>query len=191
MESGFSESQLVSQAKNGCNSSFNELAKSFGSFIGYKAKVYYLEGGDNGDVQQECLVGLLNAVRDYDFSRKCGFKTFAKLCIDRHLISSIKSANCSKHKVLNEAKKLSDLDSGCLLNSDADPYFVLKTKETIALLTKQIDNLLSGTENTVLSLHCRGLSYSEISLKTTMSVKSVDNALQRARQKIQRLLDSS
>ncbi len=191
MESGISESQLVYQAKEGCNRSFDALVELYKPFLGYKTKVYYLEGSDKGDVYQECLIGLHKAVRDFDLSKKCGFKTFARLCIDRHLVSSIKSANRDKHKILNWSKNLPDSESCYLIDHEADPYNILITREKLSILSKRLKELLSNTEKMTLRYHYQGFTYIQISSKIGMSEKSVDNALQRAREKIQRALEAT
>ena len=188
VESGNSESQLVNQAKEGCNRSFEALLVLFGPFIGYKAKTYYIEGGDRKDVRQECMIGLSNAVSDYDFNKKTSFRSFAKLCINRRLLSAVRSASRNKHQVLSHSKNLSELENEYLQCSESDPYEVLKSKERLRILIDHVQKTLSKIERETWKLHKQGFSYDDISAKTGLSRKSVDNALQRAQQKIQKAL---
>ncbi len=158
------------------------------------AKTYFLAGGDNDDLVQEGMIGLLGAVGDFDSSKDTSFSTFADLCIRRRIFTAIKSAGRQKHLPLNNYVSLSKpLDdekpditlSDTLVGSDnIDPETLYIRNENIRAIEKDINEKLSDLEKRVLILHLQGMSYSEISEAVNKPEKSIDNALQRAKKKL-------
>ncbi len=155
-------------------------------------------GADKEDIVQEGMIGLYKAVRDYDVEKKASFRAFAELCITRQIITAIKTATRQKHQPLNTYVSLNkpvyDEESERTLvdiiaaTKVSNPEEIIIDKEDYASIEEEITNMLSGLEKKVLSFYLQGLSYQQIAKIMNRHEKSIDNALQRAKGKIDKFL---
>ena len=161
-----------------------------------KARMYFLVGADEKDIIQEGMIGLFKAIRDFDINKQTSFKGFAELCIKRQIITAVKTATRQKHMPLNTYISLSnpmyDGDSEGFLEeilsgaTEDDPEKLFISKENAEFLTIKINEVLSGLEKKVLALYLEGKSYQEISEIISKPQKSIDNALQRVKKKMEK-----
>jgi len=160
-----------------------------------KARTYFLVGADREDIIQEGMIGLYKAVMDYQFDRQTSFRAFAELCITRQIITAIKSATRKKHMPLNtyisfnrsvfegaSERPFSDMLTSTRIS---DPEEVLIGRENYAAVADSIKNSLSKLERGALELYLQGYSYQQIAEGLTISTKSVDNAIQRVKKKLE------
>lgn len=192
------EDEIVKKAQSGNVLAEDYLVKKYKRFAKTKARSYFLVGADNEDVIQEGMIGLFKAIRDYKPSRNASFSVFANMCIQRQIITAIKTATRQKHQPLNyyislnkpvydEESERTLLD---MLKGDKilDPEILLISKEQVKIIDSVINDVLSGLELEVLKNYLSGDSYKEISKKIGKSVKSIDNALQRVKKKLEKVL---
>ncbi len=152
---------------------------------------YFLAGGDSEDLLQECMFGLVKAMREFRPDREAGFQTFAEVCIRRRLYSVIRASLAGKHSPLNESVPL----NAFLLDaqpqySQLDPEDLLIDREKAAALLNRVRSQLSDLEIRVLDLYLDGCSCGEIAATVGKPYKSVDNAVQRIRRKVARQISS-
>jgi RNA polymerase sporulation-specific sigma factor len=187
--------QLAADAQAGDSNALEALIDRYRRFARAKSRGYFLVGGDADDVEQEALVGLYKAVRDFRPEVQTSFRAFAELCISRQIITAIKTATRQKHQPLNRRVSLSGppapddgddrtLEDIVLVELDADPADLLVTGERIQALHDAIGELLSGLEVEVLQLYVEGRSYQEMGEQLGRHAKSIDNALQRIKRKL-------
>jgi RNA polymerase sporulation-specific sigma factor len=160
-----------------------------------RAKAYYLIGADGEDIVQEGMIGRYKAIRDFRENRQTSFKSFAELCVTRQIITAIKTATRQKHIPLNSYislnKSSSDesdpYESGLigLQPEHLDPETMVIGKEDFEILEGLIGEVLSDLERKVLSRYIMGKTYSDISAELVITAKSVDNAVQRIRRKLE------
>ena len=168
-----------------------------------KARAMYLFGGENEDLIQEGMIGLIKAVRDYDPDQGASFASFAELCVSRQMYSAIEASKRKKHIPLNSYVSLYD-DSGQegeerrtpLIDTiepirDNDPEVLYLGKKFTEVFIEQLKDTLSPLENHVLYLHLMGTDYKTIAELLGKSPKSIDNALQRIKAKAEKMLDKS
>jgi RNA polymerase sporulation-specific sigma factor len=171
------------------------LLTRYRSFVRAKARSYFLVGGDEQDVIQEGMIGLFKAIRDYDSAEQMSFRGFAELCVTRQLITAVKSATRFKHGPLNTyvsfSRTVGDDDEGERVLADVlpaspqdDPAERLNSAERVRDLQAYVDDALSDLEVEVLRMYVEGRSYVEIAEILSRRTKSVDNALQRIKRKI-------
>ena len=175
---------LVLEYQNGSQEAFNELYLRYKNVVNYYARNLFLLGADNDDLIQEGLIGLMNSANTYT-SDKSAFKTYATVCIKNSLYSAVKKSLADKNKPLNDSESLevlNDISKFSLFSISPEDEFL--NKEKYDELRFKIFNSLSKNEIVVLKLYLDGLSYNEIALKTGKTVKAVDGALNRARNKI-------
>ena len=176
------------------------LISRYRRFARAKARGYFLIGGDSDDVEQEALIGLYKAVRDFRPDHQASFRAFAELCIKRQIITAIKTATRQKHQPLNQYQSISGVRPGdeageaaideiLVSHTDADPCDTVVADERMARMQDSMDRLLSGLEVEVLRLYVEGKSYQEISDQLGRHTKSIDNALQRIKRKLDGKLD--
>ncbi|MFA0816696.1 MAG: sigma-70 family RNA polymerase sigma factor [Anaerofustis sp.] len=192
-----SDEELVKMMQSAAHEKeiFNELVIRYKKFINFKTRSYFIAGADKDDVFQEGLIGLYNAVNAYEESRNASFGTFAVLCITRQIQSAVKMASRKKHTPLNgyislwgDDKETEDLkEKYGLTASDPsqDPEEILMKKELSERVMYVIENLLSEKEKSLYLDFINGNSYREISQKHKQDMKAIDNAIQRARKKIE------
>lgn len=196
-----SDVDLVSLVRNGDAYALEFLISKYKNFVRAKARSYFLIGADHEDIVQEGLIGLYKAVRDYNEDRLASFKGFAELCITRQIITAIKTATRQKHIPLNSYvsldKPIYDGESDRTLldvicgSHVMNPEELFINKEEFAYIEFKMGKLLSDLERQVLSLYLEGRSYQEISTRLGRHVKSIDNALQRVKRKLERCIELS
>lgn len=190
------DSRLIARAQSGDELAAAELLRRYRSFVRCKARSYFLAGGERDDVIQEGMIGLYKAIRDYRPDRQASFRSFAELCITRQLITAIKTATRQKHAPLNMYVSLNQPASfdeeGDRVLSDilavkqiCDPADIVISEWEAVSIREGFTEALSGFETDVLRLYVEGKSYQEIAAMLDRGVKSVDNALQRVKRKVE------
>ena len=192
------DEEVVRYAKSGSERATEHLLSKYRNIVEGKARSYFLVGADHDDIIQEGMIGLFKAIRDFRNDKLLPFRAFAELCISRQIFTAIKAATRQKHIPLNSYVSLhtnlfeSDSDRtllDTLAESDtSDPEDVVVTQQFSDDLRQRIKRDLSDLESAVLRSHLEGKSYQEIAGELQRRVKSVDNALQRAKRKIGRSL---
>ena len=188
------DEEVVKLIKNGDDEAFTYLCEKYKDVINIKVAKYYIIGAERDDTVQEGMIGLFKAIKNYDETKQNSFKTFANICVERQLITAIKSSNRQKHQPLNSYLSLNnsaydndDNDEELINTFDSktieDPLDTIMKKEYIAHIESTIDKTLSGFEKQVLNRYIKGESYVDIASKLDAPVKSVDNAIQRIRKK--------
>ena len=175
------------------------LLIKYKNFVRSKARSYFLIGADHEDIVQEGMIGLYKAIRDYRPDKLSSFRAFAELCITRQIITAIKTATRQKHIPLNSYVSLNrplfEEDSDRTLldviteETPSNPEEMLIDREDLSVIEGRIGSLLSDLEKQVLVRYVEGKSYVEISEEMNRHVKSIDNALQRIKRKLQKYLD--
>ncbi|MBO4293105.1 MAG: RNA polymerase sporulation sigma factor SigH [Clostridia bacterium] len=188
------DEEVVKLIKQGDDDAFTYLCNKYKDIINVKVSKYYIIGAERDDTVQEGMIGLFKAIKSYDETKQNSFKTFANICVERQLITAIKSSNRQKHQPLNSYLSLNnsaydndDNDEELINTFDSktieDPLDTVMKKEYIAHIENTIDKTLSGFEKQVLNRYIKGESYVDIAAKLDAPVKSVDNAIQRIRKK--------
>ena len=191
-----SDEELVLLAKVGDVLATEMLVNRYRNFAKTCSKSYFLVGADREDVVQEGMIGLYKAILSFQADKEVSFKTFAMLCIKRQIISAVKMSTRQKHMPLNgyislsgcESGVESDYFSGHAMKESADPEKLVIEKETVADTHQQIDKVLSPLEAKVLMYHLNGVPYSKIAVYLDRDPKSIDNALQRIKHKVEKFL---
>ena len=191
------DEQLLCDYKNGNQEIMDYLMVKYKSMVRKKARAMYLLGGENEDLIQEGMIGLIKAVRDFDVTQKT---SFSELCVSRQMYSAIEASNRKKHLPLNsyvslyedseqvgEGRSLPLIDT-IESSKENDPEVLYFGKEYTEAFAEQLKELLSPLENHVLYLHLMGTDYRTIAELLGKSPKSVDNALQRIKTKAQKIL---
>ena len=194
------DEQLLCDYKNGNQEIMDYLMVKYKSMVRKKARAMYLLGGENEDLIQEGMIGLIKSVRDFDVTQKTSFSSFAELCVSRQMYSAIEASNRKKHLPLNsyvslyedseqvgEGRSLPLIDT-IESSKENDPEVLYFGKEYTEAFAEQLKELLSPLENHVLYLHLMGTDYRTIAELLGKSPKSVDNALQRIKTKAQKIL---
>lgn len=194
------DEEVVEAAKNGEIIALELLIKKYKNFVRSKARSYFLIGADREDIIQEGMIGLYKAIRDYKPDKLSSFKAFAELCITRQIITAIKTATRQKHIPLNSYvslnKPIYDEESDRTLldvisgHKITDPEELIICKEELVHIEGKIGEILSDLECKVLMLYLQGRSYQEIAEDLNRHVKSIDNALQRVKRKLERYLEA-
>lgn len=197
----FSDDELIARLRDGENEIADYLVNKYKDLVRVKARSMFILGGDSEDLIQEGMIGLFKALRDYDFGRDASFATFADLCVSRQMYTAVQASNRQKHSPLNtyislyasnansdEKNEDNDLLDILDLKEASSPEDLLIDKENIDILEKKIENALSPFEREVLELHLTGLSYVEIAKILGRDDKSTDNALQRIKMKIRKII---
>jgi len=195
------DDDVIKQIQKGDHHALDFLLNKYKNFVQAKARTYFLIGADREDIVQEGMIGLFKAVRDYDESKLASFKAFAELCITRQIITAIKTATRQKHIPLNSYvsldKPIYDEDSERTLidviegsKANETPEDMLISREKYVAMELKLSESLSSLEKKVLHLYLDGQSYQEISKELNRHVKSIDNALQRVKKKLEKLMES-
>lgn len=193
------DEELVFKAKEGDKKVEEYLIQKYQSFVKSKAKSYFLIGADKEDIYQEGMIGLYKAIRDFKPDKLSSFKAFAELCITRQIITAIKTATRQKHIPLNtyvslnkpiydeeSDRTLLDILSGVKVT---DPEELVISAEEVSHIEHEIGEVLSDLEMEVLMAYLDGKSYQEIACDLDRHSKSIDNALQRVKRKLEKCLD--
>lgn len=200
-ETTLDDDALLDLIDKGYSYALEVLIKRYKRIVLAKAQTYFLIGGDREDVIQEGMIGLYQAVRDFDKDKRASFRGFAELCITRQIITAIKTATRQKHIPLNSYTSLyrpvyNEESERILLdtiaeNRSEDPQEVMVTQERYRRLTQKLNESLSELEHDVFNLYVKGYSYQEISEQINRHEKSIDNALQRIKRKSEQLLEAN
>ena len=193
------DEQIVQLAQAGEEPALEYLLNKYKNFVRAKARSYFLIGADHEDIVQEGMIGLFKAIRDYREDRLSSFRAFAELCITRQIITAIKTATRQKHIPLNSYvslnKPIYDEESDRTLLDVitegylANPEDVLINREDMSLIEVRIAQSLSPLERQVLAKYLQGKSYQEISRDMKRQIKSIDNALQRVKRKLAKIME--
>jgi RNA polymerase sporulation-specific sigma factor len=195
----YRDEELVRIAQAGDDAVQDYLLDKYKSLVRAKSRAYFLIGADSEDIIQEGMIGLYKAVRDFNGEKNTSFRSFAELCVNRQMITAIKAATRQKHQPLNSYISLNKpvyedeteqtymdlLQEGAFLN----PETLLIGQENRNFLEDQLVKHLSGFETRVLMLYLQGRSYFEIARTLKKPEKSIDNALQRIKKKLERFLE--
>ncbi|ANF98401.1 MULTISPECIES: RNA polymerase sporulation sigma factor SigH [Paenibacillus] len=194
-----SDEDLVEAVRQGDSEALEYLITKYKNFVRAKARSYFLIGADREDIVQEGMIGLYKSIRDFKNDKMSSFKVFAELCITRQIITAIKTATRQKHIPLNSYvsldKPIYDEDSDRTLldvicgSQVSDPEELVINKEEFTGLEDKMSEILSDLERKVLMLYLDGRSYQEIAVDLCRHVKSIDNALQRVKRKLERYLE--
>ena len=190
-----SDEEVVALAQNGDDYAFEYMIVRFKPLVRNRARSYFLIGADQEDLIQEGTIGLFKAIRDFDPDKLTNFRGFADLCVVRQLITAIKTATRQKHGPLNSYvslnKPLFNEESDRTLidimveNNTQNPEDMMISQENMQSFKKQVEKLLSPFEQKVLAAYLEGKSYQEIAQSLNKHSKSIDNALQRVKKKLE------
>ena len=187
------DEEIINKIKAGDKSALNYLMDKYKELVNMKVSKYYIIGAEKEDIVQEGMIGLYKAIKSYSEDKNTSFKSFANMCIERQLITAIKTSNRQKHMPLNSYLSLNtaaydDEDNTELMdifnnNTVEDPLETITKKEYYKTVENVIDKSLSDFEKQVLARFMKGESYVDIANKLDAPVKSIDNAIQRIRKK--------
>ncbi|QTH42181.1 RNA polymerase sporulation sigma factor SigH [Cohnella sp. LGH] len=193
------DEDIVEFVRLGDSGALEFLIHKYRNFVRAKARSYFLIGAEREDIVQEGMIGLYKAIRDFKGDKLASFKAFAELCITRQIITAIKTATRQKHIPLNSYvsldKPIYDEDSDRTLldvicgSRVCDPEEMIINQEEFYGLEDKMSEILSDLERKVLMLYLDGRSYQEIAVDLDRHVKSIDNALQRVKRKLERYLE--
>lgn len=198
----YTDDELIDRLRRGEQSIMDYICDKYKNLVRSKAKSMFILGADNEDLIQEGMIGLFKAVRDYDMGRDASFYTFAELCISRQMYTAVQASKRQKHLPLNtyvsldsgnsagggdekEEMKLNELLAD---RAELSPEELFLDKERVAYLEKAIEEELSDFERQVLDLYLTGMSYGQVARVLGRDEKATDNALQRLKAKIRRML---
>lgn len=188
-----SDEELITRMKNGDSAILDYLMDKYKDMVRKRSHAMYLIGGDTDDLIQEGMIGLFKAIRDYRPCEGASFLTFAGLCVDRQLFTAIRSSNRQKHMPLNNYLSLSHGEA----DQDADGELISENPESIIIdkekekdLHRKIRKILSPMEFKVLEMYLEGAGYQTIGERLNKSPKAIDNAIQRCRKKIKKVIDN-
>lgn len=190
------DESIVKMAQEGSSTAYEYLIGKYKDLVKVKSKSYYIAGADNEDVIQEGMIGIFKAVRDFDEEKDASFRTFAELCINRQILNAIKGANRQKHQILNESVSLSAGEDGeeehssladriASANPDTDPEAMMLMREVVEYLKENNQDIFSPLESQIWNEMLKGKSYREIAFTLRKTTKTVDNAIQRIKRKIE------
>lgn len=195
----YSDEQLVDLVRDGDEDALDYLLNKYKVLVEKKAKSYFLIGAGRDDIVQEGMIGLFKAIRDFKEDKTASFYSFADLCITRQMISAVKASTRQKHQPLNsyislnkpayeeENDKISLLDR---MPSDKviNPEDLFIGQEKLGIIEHELSERLSSLEKKVIQLYIDGKSYVEIAKLLKRPIKSIDNALQRIKKKVEHIL---
>lgn len=190
------DERLVEKVHEGDEQALNFLIKKYKGFVRAKAMRYFLTGGDKEDVFQEGMIGFCKAIRDFRNCKNSSFKSFAELCVTRQIITAVKAATRQKHSPLNTSVSLyrpiyqgeseQTLIEVIPEQKQIDPVTILIGLEEMNEIELKLAENLSSFESSVLAAYLDGQTYLEMSQEMNVQIKSIDNALQRIKRKLER-----
>jgi RNA polymerase sporulation-specific sigma factor len=193
------DEELVVKSQNNDSYAQEFLINRYRNFVRVKSRSYFLIGADKEDIIQEGMIGLYKATRDFKYEKLASFRAFAELCITRQIITAIKTATRQKHIPLNSYvslnKPIYDEESDRTLldvistTKITDPEDLLISREEFANIEEKMSKVLSPLEWKVLNSYLEGKSYLEIAADLDRHVKSIDNALQRVKRKLEKVIE--
>lgn len=194
------DGELIDRLRRGEEPIMDYICDKYKNLVRSKAKSMFILGADSEDLIQEGMIGLFKAVRDFDSGRDASFHTFAELCISRQMYTAVQASKRQKHFPLNtyvsldSSEAASDGQDGMILaelladRAEQSPEELFLDKERVAYLEEAIERELSDFEHQVLDLYMTGMSYTEIAKVLGRDEKATDNALQRLKGKIRKML---
>jgi len=195
------DEELVLSARDGDKEALEYIINKYKNFVRAKARSYFLIGADREDIVQEGMIGLYKSIRDFKNDKLSSFRAFAELCITRQIITAIKTATRQKHIPLNSYislnKPIYDEESDRTLldiltaTKITDPEELIISREELCSIESKIGEILSDLELEVLMSYLQGKSYQEIAVDLDRHVKSIDNALQRVKRKLEKFLEAN
>jgi len=196
-----SDEMLIERLRDGERDITDFIMNKYKNLVRSKAKSMYILGADTEDLIQEGMIGLFKAIRDYDAGRDASFFTFAELCISRQMYTAVQASNRKKHMPLNsyislystadaegETKSSGEFINFLGFETQKNPEQLLIDKENVLSLERKIEEELSTFEKQVLDLYLTGMSYTQIARVLGRDEKSTDNALQRMKSKIRKVI---
>lgn len=197
------EEVLIQRAQAQDYDAMDALMQRYKGIVRKRARSLFIIGGDQDDLMQEGMIGLFKAIQDYDKSKEAVFSTFADLCISRQLYSAVKSSNRKKNIPLNtyvsiyspvyseqgEETEGSFMVDHSLEAAELSPEEILIDRENVCSLRCKIEECLSAMEKQVFDLYMEGMTYQEIARHLDKEPKSIDNALQRIKSKVNKALN--
>ena len=190
----YTDEELVELSRNGNSLAEEYLLEKYKNLVRGRARSYFLNGGNEEDLIQEGMIGLFKAIRDYSNDKETLFSTFAELCVTRQIITAVKKSTRQKHTPLNNYVSLNkavDDESPektfmdvLLVSKENDPEFMFINQEDKKSAYEIMEDDLSKLEKSVLGMYLEGLSYNEIAENLDKTTKSIDNALQRVKKKL-------
>ena len=193
-----SDEELIERLRDGENAIMDYIMDKYKYLVRSKAQAMYILGADTEDLIQEGMIGLFKAVRDYDCGRDASFFTFAELCVSRQMYTAVQASRRKKHAPLNtyislygenkEKEEGTRLEEILSAGQGSNPETLFLDKERMEYLEGEIDKELSTLEKQVLDLYLTGMTYSQIAKVLGKEEKSTDNALQRVKTKIKKIL---
>ncbi len=196
----YSDQELVEFIRTGHDFALDYLMNKYKMLVERKAKSYYLIGAGKDDIIQEGMIGLFKAIRDYNPNREASFYSFADLCVTRQMITAVKASTRQKHMPLNtyvslnkpayeeDSDRTEMLDTFVPSNKIIDPEELIIGEENRHLIEDQLRKRLSKMESEILGMYVEGINYVEIAKMTNRPIKSIDNALQRIKKKVEVIL---
>jgi RNA polymerase sporulation-specific sigma factor len=192
------DEEIIHRIRNGCKRGMEHLIEKYKPLVRAKSRSYFLVGADREDIVQEGMIGLFKAIRDYREEKSIPFRMFAEMCITRQIITAVKTATRQTHIPLNSYvslnKRIFDEGSDKTLIemlqevSVTDPEELFISKEDYSVIEHKMVELLSPFEKQVLTMYLGGIAYQDIARQLNKPVKSIDNALQRLKKKIEKSL---
>ena len=195
------DEMLIERLRDGERDITDYIMNKYKNLVRNKAKSMYILGADTEDLIQEGMIGLFKAIRDYDAGRDASFFTFAELCISRQMYTAVQASNRKKHMPLNSyislygaveredgIKENEEFINFLAFETQKDPEQLLIDKENVLLLERKIEEELSAFEKQVLDLYLTGMTYTQIARVLGRDEKSTDNALQRLKAKIRKVI---
>lgn len=194
------DARIVALAQSGDADASEYILNKYKNLVRSKAHAYFIMGAEAEDLLQEGMIGLFKAIRDYNCEKNDSFYAFAAMCVRRQLISALKRATRQKHIPLNSYvslnKSIYDEENERTLmdvlsaRGVSNPEQLMIAQQEFEFINAKIENSLSDFERAVLKEYLTGKSYSEIASGMDTQPKSVDNALQRVKTKLERALKS-
>ena len=188
-----SDEELIKLSNEGNEQALDTLLKRYKELVNMKVSRYFMIGAEKEDIFQEGMIGLFKAIKSFNVQKHSSFKNFANMCIERQLITAIKTSNRQKHQPLNSYVSLNlsaydeEDDTSMMevldVGTAEDPLDTITKKEYYKSIENKIDTNLSNFEKQVLTRYSRGESYTKIAEKLDAPIKSIDNAIQRIRKK--------
>ena len=189
------DEQLIRMYREGDRRIMDYLMDKYKNLVRKEANAMFLIGGENDDLIQEGMIGLFKAIQDYDTEKEASFHSFARLCVTRQMYSAIEASKRKKHSPLNSYISLyeKDEEQGSLIEQmeaggESNPEELLISREYAQVLESKLEESLSSLEKRVLYLHLSGFDYKTIAKLLDRSDKTVDNALQRIKGKMTKIL---
>lgn len=191
------DEQLIRDLRAGERKIIDYIMDKYKFLVKKKAKAMFLLGGENDDLIQEGMIGLFKAVQDYDENQEASFYSFADLCVSRQMYTAMEASKRQKHIPLNSYISLYDegedqpLIETIQSVKDRNPEEMFLDKEYLETIRSELEKSLSDLENRVFYLHMQGIDYQTIAKLLNKSCKSIDNALQRIKNKTEKIIEKS